>query len=190
MASLSDPDSFTASRRPGTRLVGVIAEVPEPHRSRLDRMRTASGDDLGGRVVPHVTLVPPVAVDAAEWAALDDHLAATASRHTRFDLELSGMGTFRPVTPVVFARVAAGAAECTALAAELLTGPTAVELQFDYHPHVTVAHRVPEANLDRAMREYADFHARFPLRSFECFEWAENDWQLRGIYSLSANRRR
>jgi 2'-5' RNA ligase len=101
---------------------------------------------------------------------IDDHLAAAAAAHRPFEIHLSGTGTFRPVSDVVFVVVAAGIAQCEQLEARVRSGPLARETRFPYHPHVTVAHDIPDEGLDRAYAGLADFDARFPVAAFTVFE--------------------
>ena len=39
-----------------------------------------------------------------------------------------------------------------------------MDLRFPYHPHVTVAHHLADAQLDRAFAELADFECEFRRR--------------------------
>ena len=50
------------------------------------------------------------------------------------------------------------------------SGPLARETRFPYHPHVTVAHDIPQYGLDRAYEGLAGFEARFPVQAFTVFE--------------------
>ncbi|CAM5580271.1 hypothetical protein SHIRM173S_11738 [Streptomyces hirsutus] len=64
----------------------------------------------------------------------------------------------------MFVRIVEGAEACTWLQKQVrdASGPVARELQFPYHPHVTVAHGIEEAVMDRAFEELADYEARWP----------------------------
>jgi 2'-5' RNA ligase len=44
------------------------------------------------------------------------------------------------------------------------------ELDFPYHPHVTVAHGIPTEAMDRAQRELADFTAAWSVTGFSLYE--------------------
>jgi 2'-5' RNA ligase len=81
-------------------------------------------------------------------------------------VRLRGTGTFRPVSPVVIVGVVEGIAGCEKLAAATRSGPLAVDLGFPYHPHVTVAHDLPDERLDRAFTELADYEAGFEVDEF------------------------
>ena len=53
---------------------------------------------------------------------------------------------------------------------DVRSGPVVSELHFPYHPHVTVAHDLPEPQLDLAMAELAGYEAAFDADRFELFE--------------------
>ena len=122
---------------------------------------------------PHVTLLPPTAVDAGTRDAIDAHLAAAAKQTAPFEMHLSGTGTFRPVSDVVFVVVAAGIAQCEQLESRVRSGPLGRETRFPYHPHVTVAHDIDGEGLDAAYEGLAGFEARFPVTGFTAFEQGE-----------------
>ena len=78
-------------------------------------------------------------------------------------MHLAGTGTFRPTSPVVFIQIATGVSHCELLERAIRRGPLARELDFPYHPHVTVAQEVADAALDEAYDGLSGFVARFPV---------------------------
>ncbi len=162
------------------RTIGVAVGIPEPWGSQLDERRAAVGDPLAALIPAHLTLLGPTEVDdsPAASAKVEEHLAATAAEHRPFQLHLRGTGTFRPVTQVVFVAVANGIAPCERWAADIRSGPLDRELRFPYHPHVTVAHDIPEPALDSIFDELAGFEARFPVDAFTLYEHGRGGrWQ-------------
>jgi 2'-5' RNA ligase len=167
--------------------LGVAISVPQPWRDELSAWRERVGDPEAARVPPHVTLLPPTQVLAARIEEIDEHLAATAACCAPFEMHLSGTGTFRPVSDVVFVVVASGIAHCEQLEQRVRSGPLERDTRFPYHPHVTVAHDIPAAGLDAAYEGLAGFEARFPVTGFTAFEQAaggvwvpRRDFVLRG----------
>ncbi|MBJ7907129.1 2'-5' RNA ligase family protein [Streptomyces sp. NPDC003656] len=156
----------------GTVTIGVSIAVPEPHGSLLQERRAGFGDPAAHGIPTHVTLLPPTEVDAADLTAVDAHLAAVAAAGRPFPMRLSGTGTFRPLSPVVYVRVARGAEECAELQQRVrdTAGPVPRELQFPYHPHVTVAHGIEDAAMDRAFEELAGFEAEWSCAGFALYE--------------------
>ena len=72
---------------------------------------------------------------------------------------------------------AAGLAH-TERAADLETavrrGPVERRLDFNYHPHVTIAHNLGEEQLDAAFEGLVDFRCTFEVTSFELFQQTDD----------------
>ncbi len=151
-------------------MIGVSIAVPEPYGSLLQRHRAGFGDPAAHAIPSHVTLLPPTEIDSAVLPGLCEHLAVVAGAGRAFPLRLDGTGTFRPRSPVVFVVLAEGAAECAELQEAVRSGPVVRELDFPYHPHVTVAHGIPDGALDRAQRELAGFTAGWGVAGFSLYE--------------------
>ena len=165
--------------------VGVAITVPEPFASTLASWRERVGDPEGHRVPPHVTLLPPTLVRTDRLPAAERHLAKVAADGEPFEMHLSGTGTFRPVSDVVFVVVAAGIAQCEQLELRVRSGPLARRTRFPYHPHVTVAHDVPDEQLDAAYAGLTTFEARFPVHGFTMFEQGSDGvWRPRREFPL------
>ncbi|WP_424212175.1 2'-5' RNA ligase family protein [Streptomyces sp. BI20] len=156
----------------GTVTLGVALPVPEPHGSTLRRCRIDFGDDAAHHIPTHVTLLPPTAVDADRLPEIRTHLEGVASAFRPFVLRLSGTGTFRPLSPVVFVTLAEGAPACGRLQERVRDprGPLVRELAFPYHPHVTVAHGISEAAMDRAHAELSGFEAAWLCTGLSLYE--------------------
>jgi 2'-5' RNA ligase len=149
--------------------IGVSLAVPEPWGSRLQEFRVANGDAQGATIPTHITLVPPVEVEPARLGDVEQHLAAVAGGCPSYLVHLRGSGTFRPVSPVVFVNLVEGISRTEELAKGCRRGPLALDLDFPYHPHVTVAHLPDEVLLDRAFDELAGFDCAFVVDSFHLY---------------------
>lgn len=165
--------------------IGVAVAIPQPWASELQDYRTSLGDDTATRIPTHITLIPPVEVSGEEFEACERHLADVAAATPGFAVHLRGTGTFRPVSPVVFVALARGISECEQLAADVRSGPLACELSFPFHPHVTIAHHLDDAHLDRAFDDLADFECVFDVGEFHlyCHDDAIG-WQATRAFSL------
>ena len=150
--------------------IGVAIGIPEPYTSELQGWRERLGDPHAASIPPHVTLLPPTSLPAADLHEVEEHLREVAEAYQPFVIHLRGSGTFRPVSPVVFVPLAQGISQCEQLQQGVRTGPLVRELSFPYHPHVTVAHDAPEPLLDRAYAELATYDARFRVWGFSLFE--------------------
>ena len=160
--------SFAASASDVT-VVGVSIPIPAPYGEELQSLRASYGDPLA-RVTPaHITLLGPTEVVGQDLADLERHLSASAADVQPFVVVLRGTGTFRPLSDVVFVQVARGISGCEQLELGIRKGRWGTQLAFPYHPHVTVAHDVLEAQLDRAFDELAEYVATFEVRSFHLY---------------------
>ena len=155
--------------------IGVAVSVPDPWGVQLQEYRVALGDAAAGGIPSHITLLPPIDVEDHLLPGIEEHLRAVAAEVCSFPVQLRGTGTFRPVSPVVFVNVVQGISRCEQLAAAVRRGPLAVEPQFPYHPHVTVAHDVEDHLLDRAFEELADFDCRFEVCHVRLYVHVDGD---------------
>ncbi|MEU8569129.1 2'-5' RNA ligase family protein [Streptomyces pathocidini] len=162
----------------GTVTLGVSIAVPEPHGSLLQQRRAGFGDPAAQGIPTHVTLLPPTEVASADLPAFRRHLARVAMAGRPFPMRLEGTGTFRPLSPVVYVKLAEGIAECAELQERVRSGPVRRELQFPYHPHVTVAHGIAEEAMDRAYEELAEYAASWTASGFALYEQgADGQWR-------------
>jgi 2'-5' RNA ligase len=167
-------------------MLGVAVAIPQPHATMLSKWRTHVGDPAAEKVFPHITLLPPTPVRADALEEVEDHLRTAAATQEPFVMHLAGTGTFRPTSPVVFVQVATGVSQCETLERAVRSGPLARELDFPYHPHVTVAQDVDDAALDEAYNGLSGFVAWFPVNSFVLFcREADGNWAWRTEFPLS-----
>ena len=170
--------------------IGVAIAIPEPWASELQDYRTSVGDTTAAQIPTHITLIPPAEVSTTVLDEVSAHLADAATTVEPFDIHLRGTGTFRPVSPVVFVTLAEGISACELLADAVRQGPLAVELDFPYHPHVTVAHHLDDPTLDRAFDELADFECRFGVDSFHLYVHDDqHGWQASRDFALRPRQR-
>ncbi|WP_149185005.1 2'-5' RNA ligase family protein [Streptomyces sp. TRM49041] len=171
----------------GTVTLGVSIAVPEPYGSLLQERRAGFGDAAAHGIPTHVTLLPPTEVEAGLLPEVRAHLARVAAAGRAFPMRLSGTGTFRPLSPVVFVQVVEGGSACSWLQQRIrdTSGPLVRELQFPYHPHVTVAHGIAEEAMDRAFEELASFEAEWTVCSFALYEQgADAVWRKLHTYEF------
>lgn len=167
----------TSGAREGTN-VGVILGFPPAIAEELQRWRASFGDPMAHVIPAHITLVTTTMTE--DWEATHSHVREIARRQEPFTVSISGTGSFRPVSPVVFLNVEEGFGECVALHEKLQSGPLERELPFPYHPHVTIAHDVAPESLDEAETALRDYSATFPVVSMGLYEHdADGIWQLR-----------
>lgn len=165
------------SPAPHSDSLGVIISLPADLAAKLDARRARYASAGAAVVAPHITLVSGRATDSWEDAA--SHVRKVAAAGEPFTLSLRGTGTFEPVSPVVYLNVESGAQDCAQLHEALLDGPVEHLLDYDFHPHLTVAHDLDAEAMAQAKVEMADFAADFVVTSIGLFDYLAGDWALR-----------
>lgn len=146
--------------------LGIVIAVPEPWNTAITQIREDSGDPMARKVPPHITVMPPIAVDQEQREEVFEHLRQVAAGHLPFRLTLRGGGTFEPVSPVAFLNVVEGASDCTQLAEDVRSGPLNYPQRFPYHPHVTLAQNVDSPAISRMLSVVEDFEASWMVQGF------------------------
>lgn len=165
--------------------IGVVLDIPEPWAGYLQAARESFGDVQARAIPTHVTLLPPTSVPLARVDEISAHLERIACGLTPFEVRLEGTDTFRPISPVVFVKVAAGGDGCDAVQAAVRTGPLRRDLTFPFHPHITVAHHLDDDALDRAAKELAEFSATFQANAFVLYgHGGDGVWRPRRRYAF------
>ncbi len=178
------PEAVTSVVATPQRMIGVAIAVPDPWGAELEGWRAAFGDPQAAAIPAHITLLPPTIVEEAGLDGIESHLACAASGVAPFEVHLRGTGTFRPVSPVVFVALAAGIAGCEALEAEVRSRVLARDLVHPFHPHVTVAHDLPDEVLDEAYACLGGFSARFDVTELVLYVHGDGAWRPRRHVTL------
>jgi 2'-5' RNA ligase len=168
--------------------IGVAIAVPDPYGTALRDLSKRFGDPQALLVPPHVTLLPPTTVDRGLLAEIEQHLQTVARQTAPFPITLHGSGTFRPVSPVVFVKLVAGSDSCAVLESRIRSGVLDRPVHFGYHPHVTVAHELPDTVLDAASAELADFSAEFIVDRFTLYQHEGGAWVQRRVFAFGGVR--
>lgn len=171
----------TIPTRPGAGLVsiGVAIALPAPWSTQVRKARRAIGDPQADVIPPHVTLLPPTQVPERAMPRIRHHLVVAAGRYPGFTITLDSTGSFRPVSPVVFLNVTEGAQHCDRLQKLVNAGVLHRPLHFDYHPHVTLGHGVPDERLDQVSAQMTGFRATFPVEHFGLYRFdGHGSWQV------------
>ena len=160
-------------------VIGVAIALPSHYAAQVRAVREAAGDPMADVVPPHITLLPPTAVDVDSLDEVMRHLRNVAAGTQPFDVRLDQVGTFRPVSPVVYLGLRNGAQECDRLQMRVRDrrGPLARSLSFPFHPHVTLAHEVADQDLDLAAREGAELAMDFTVTKLHLYRHLERSLQ-------------
>ena len=166
--------SCRASDSPHVNVIGVSIAIPAPFAGELQRLRASFGDPSAQKIPTHVTLLSPTEITEDQVSEIHEHLEHVAAAQAPFTMRLRSTGTFRPISPVVFVQVAGGISECERIEQVIRTGPLKREARFYYHPHVTIAHHVDDAAMDRAFNELASYECSFEVGAFHLYEHGDD----------------
>lgn len=97
----------------------------------------------GCKLRSHVSILPPRPLVATEVDATD-FLRASTRRHDAFQVGLGQIEVF-PVTNVIYIAIASGLSALHAMHDELNAQSLAYAEPFRYHPHITLAQEISEA---------------------------------------------
>lgn len=156
--------------------LGVVIPVPEPQRSVLREWRRKFGGVDTESIDPHITLVSGDYLKSWEQAAEQVHRVAADS--SQFSVRLASARSFQPASQVVYLPLAEGSQRCWALHEALLAGPLRHESKFDYHPHLTIAQNVPEADLAAAYTALQEVELSFEVHSVQLFDTRNGAWNF------------
>ena len=166
-------------------MISVSIAVPAPYAGELQRLRASFGDPSARSIPTHVTLLSPTEIADEERSEIHEHLQRVAGMQQPFTMLLRSTGTFRPISPVVFVQVAGGISACERIEQAIRTGPLKRDVQFYYHPHVTIAHNVDDEAMDRAFNELASFECSFRVSAFDLFEHGDDlVWRPVGTFGF------
>lgn len=155
-------------------MISVSIAVPAPFAGELQRLRASFGDPSAESIPTHVTLLSPTEIEDGHGPEIHEHLARVAAEQHPFTMVLRSTGTFLPVSPVVFVQVAGGISACERIEAAIRTGPLKRDVQFQYHPHVTVAHHVDDLSMERAFNELASYECSFEVGALDLVEHGDD----------------
>lgn len=157
--------------------LGVVIQLPSPLDATVREWRRRYGGQAAAAIAPHITLVSGSTTD---WDSAVRHVRKVAAHMPVFRVGISGTGTFRPISPVVFMNVIEGAQACGRLHDALVDGPLRHELSYGYHPHLTIAHEVEDSIMDLAQEELSGESMTFPVDSIGLFGIdSAGAWSLR-----------
>lgn len=129
-----------------------------PLADEVQGLRRAVGDPGLGRIPPHVTLVPPVNVRAAELpAALQRIRQAAATRPGPLRLTFGRVATFLPVNPVLYLSVGGDLDGLRQLRDAVFAPPLERSLSWPWVPHLTLADGAAQDRIEAALGALADY---------------------------------
>jgi 2'-5' RNA ligase len=150
--------------------LGIVIVVPEPWAQEILEWRMGLGDPYSDRMPTHITLVAPTKVPRSRMSLLLTELATAMSTQPQFEVTIGPVGSFRPVSPVVFLHARDRHDELVRLeqcVRQLVTDQLPMH---PFVPHVTIAMNVGEGLLDAAADALSDFTATWRVAEVVVYE--------------------
>lgn len=142
--------------------LGVALLLPEPLATGVDALRLACDDGALDRMVPHITLVPPVNVRAEDLGDALRVLRAAAEQTKPFTVRLGPPETFLPTTPTLHlgVREPEGSEGSLGLLRDaVFQAPLERPLSNQFVPHVTISDDMNELRIAASIEALAGFTA-------------------------------
>lgn len=161
------------------RRLGVALLVEGAVGAEVDGLRRALGDGALGAVAPHVTLVPPVNVTRASVLTAVSVLREAASAFPGgLTLELGPVGTFHPVSPVLYLQVGGpDASRLADLRAALSRPPLTRPEGWPFVAHVTLCEEAQPDVISAAVSYLTGYRRSLHLDRVVMLEQADHRWQ-------------
>lgn len=174
VTAIHDPEPWFAYGHVMARRRVLVAIVPPPEiRSGCRVLRRMLGDNRPERIVPHITLVPPVNLEPGRFASVRRHVRAIATEWRPITLNVEGVASFLPSTPTVHLSIGdLSEGQLLALRTALMVDDLFREDLRPFRPHITLREKMNESQIDRV------------LETFESasFEWANSgEWEVTSI---------
>ena len=141
------------------RRLGVALVLSAPLSIEVEGLRRGLGDGALGRVVPHITLVPPVNVHVDRIPDALKVLRVAAAKTAPFTIGLGPVATFHPDNPVLYLAVDDRGGAVQALRDRVFTEPLARDLTWPFIPHVTICDGADPELIPGAVASLQSFRA-------------------------------
>lgn len=127
----------------------LVSYIEEPLGSFLDRLRLRLAPEC--RPHAHVTILPPRPLCGPEEQA-ESVIRDISAEFQSFEVKLGNVELFE-ATEVIYIEVDCGARELRQMHQKLNTGATQFDEPFDFHPHITLAQKLPHERVAEALKQ-------------------------------------
>jgi 2'-5' RNA ligase/GNAT superfamily N-acetyltransferase len=158
--------------------LGAALLLDMPAAPEVNGLRRALGDRALDLVAPHLTLVAPVNVRAAELAsALEVVRRAAYAQDGPIDLVLGPVATFLPASPVAYLAVSGpGAGSLARLQQAVSAGPLLRPTRWPWVPHITLAEGIGEERASAALAALSSYEIVVSLDRVVLMEEVDRRW--------------
>ncbi len=170
--------------------IGLIHHFSGLNANMVDGLRGCLGGFGIGRILPHITLVPPANLYRQDVDAEIYRLRKIAAETPEYQFEVGPAGTFYPVSPVLYLSVGgSGLSEMASLQARLVSSDLYKSNTRPYVPHVTLINPADSAEIDAAQRIMKSVLFREKVNSFEMMlSPVHGYWELSSDFRFEPSR--
>ncbi len=170
--------------------IGLIHHFSGLNANKVDGLRGSFGGFGIGRILPHITLVPPANLHRQDVEAEIYRLRKIAAETPAYEFEVGPAGTFHPVSPVLYLAVGGtGLSEMASLQAQLVSSNLYKPNTRPYIPHVTLMDPAESAEIDAGLRIMKSVLFRETANSFEMMlSPVHGYWELSSDFRFEPRR--
>lgn len=171
--------------------IGLIHSFDRVHSDQIDGLRIALGGFGVGRIPPHITLIPPTNLHPRDVEGELYRLRKIASETKPFRVSVGPVGTFFPVSPVLYLSVAGGGVDqMTALQRRLASVNLYKPSSRPFVPHVTLMDPANEKEVTAASELLETVLFTQDVTSFEMMlSPAQGYWEVSSDFRFVPPRR-
>ncbi len=158
------------------RRFAVALLAPPSEAAEVDVLRRAVGVPEPFHVPPHVTLIPPINVAAADVDDVCSVLRRSAGAARPVRLDVGPATSFRPETPTLHLAVTGPDMDAVrALRGDLRSGPLDRPDVWPFHPHVTICEHAEPSVIDAGLVAMAGYRRSWVVSSVHLLEQRRGD---------------
>ncbi len=152
------------------RRLAVVLRLPDPCSTEIDGLRRALGDTQMRRIVPHITVIPPVNVRDEDLDEVCSVVrAAAASQPSALEVAIGPVTTFAPANPVLYLAVEP-VESVRAVFEACLSGPLDRPQKREFVPHVTIDINRPDDEHPVAISLLSGYRAEVSISGLDLMQ--------------------
>ncbi len=167
--------------------LGVALLIPPHHDREIDGLRRALGDPALDRILPHLTLVPPVNVREDDLVDAARVLREAGAATRPFRVQLGPAASFLPENPVLYLAVGDGADQVQVLRDQVFHPPLERKLTHAFVPHVTIADEADPSRIEAALVAIGEYRIEVTFERVHLLQEREGRrWDPIGDFPFAA----
>ena len=177
------------------RLLAILPPDPVFSHARQEQERISKtwGPHHALRTPPHVTVIPPLALETSELRLLNAIVEVIAPAIKSFPVALNGYGAFKPRVIFIQPEVSEPLMELYKICYQAVRSklPHTLDQYPDkpFHPHITLAHKdVSRTQFEKMWEYYSmhEYHASFMVDHYSVLRHENEGWKVEKEFQFIA----